>query len=158
MISTAWANQTIPAPDGKYHHHKPHYSSHDIIDLMILAERKALAIDDTKEFATAVTPDAEGMEDLFNFIVDNIRYVKDPAFSQWVKSPARLWHDRKGDCKSYTLFITSVLRNMGMNYVIRFVSYNRMNATPRHVYPGGHSAGREGSCHGCRLGTARRAI
>lgn len=73
-------------------------------------------------------------ENLFNFIVTNIRYEEDPKGKQWVKSPARLLSDKIGDCKSFSIFIASCLDCLGINVVMRFVSYDNTKEYS-HVYP-----------------------
>ena len=73
-------------------------------------------------------------ENLFNFIVTNIRYEEDPKGKQWIKSPARLLADGFGDCKSFSIFIASCLDCLGINVVMRFVSYDNTKEYT-HVYP-----------------------
>jgi hypothetical protein len=54
---------------------------------------------------------------------------------QWIKTPARLLADRVGDCKSFTIFVISVLERLNVKYKIRFTSYDPDDPTPTHVYP-----------------------
>ena len=90
----------------------------------------------TAGFAKRFTPDRNGMYDLFAWVRDNIKYQEDPLGVQFIREPARLWHDRKGDCKSFTLFIVSVLENMGLDYIIRFSNTQKKGSrTVNHVYP-----------------------
>jgi hypothetical protein len=90
---------------------------------------------DTGDFAREFTPDFSGMEELWHFVKENIRYREDPDGVQWIQTPAYLWHHtRRGDCKSFTVFIASVLHHLGIPYLIRFVSYDR-SKVPSHVYP-----------------------
>lgn len=90
----------------------------------------------TREFSRQFSPDRTGMRELWNWVKENIRYKEDPFGVQWIKEPARLWHDRVGDCKSYTLFIVSVLENLGLGYYIKFVNTERRGSKiVNHVYP-----------------------
>jgi hypothetical protein len=91
---------------------------------------------DTKEFSKQYKPTRESLGELWQFVKSNIRYREDPDGVQWVKDPARLWQDKEGDCKSFTLFIVSILQNMGIPYTIRFTAYRKGTVT--HVYPIAH--------------------
>lgn len=71
---------------------------------------------------------------VWRFVKSNIRYKMDPAGVQWVRTPARLWKDKEGDCKSYSVTIACILHQLGINGVFRFVSFNAINPTPTHVY------------------------
>ena len=64
---------------------------------------------------------------------DNVTYKADTPLNQELKSPARLFADGIGDCKSFSLFEASCLRNLGIPYCFRFVSF-RPTKTPTHVY------------------------
>ena len=134
MLSLELAYNTIAAADNQYRQHKKDFDTQDIIDLMIWADKQEVA-KDTQEFARHVTPDMRGMMHLYTFLRDNIRYKADPKGAQWVKSPARLLHERLGDCKSFTLFITSIAQNLGLDYIIRFAKYRRYHRDVKHVYP-----------------------
>lgn len=66
-------------------------------------------------------------------ILYNVKYKEDPQGQQWIKTPARLLSDKEGDCKSITLFVNSVLSNLGYKTWFRFVSYNK-DGDFSHVY------------------------
>lgn len=73
---------------------------------------------------------------LWDFVKINIKYLRDPDGKQIIQLPGALLHRRKigGDCKSMSLFISSILYNLGAENVrLRYVSYNN-NPTPTHVY------------------------
>jgi len=76
----------------------------------------------------------ESCQKIHDFLVRNITYKEDPPGVQYVKTPARLWQDRQGDCKSYTLFVCGVLQNLQIPYLIRFVGYVKGRPVT-HVYP-----------------------
>jgi hypothetical protein len=67
-------------------------------------------------------------------VKDNINYKIDPPGVQWIRTPARLWADKEGDCKSFSVFIGSCLHQLGIPFTFRFVSFDDTNATPTHVY------------------------
>ena len=76
----------------------------------------------------------ETCKNIWQFIRKNIAYQKDPGREQWVRRPSRLWTDKEGDCKSYSVFTASCLHWLGINGVFRFVSYDPNDDTPVHVY------------------------
>lgn len=88
----------------------------------------------TRDFAKQFTADREGMRAIFDYVKNGIKYKEDPSGIQWVKTPARLYADKVGDCKSFTIFIASILYNLGLDYKIRFSSYDR-DKIVSHVYP-----------------------
>lgn len=96
---------------------------------------------------------------IWQLVKHNIAYVVDPPGRQWVRTPARLWADKQGDCKSYSVFIASCLYNLGIKGCFRFVTFdylkdregnyitdksgNRIIGPPTHVYVVVKIAGRE---------------
>ncbi len=98
----------------------------------------------TREFSRRFTPDKDGMRELWYWVKTNIRYKEDPLGVQWIREPARLWYDMEGDCKSFTVFIVSVLENLGVKYFIRFSNTDDSRTTKvNHVYPVAIIGGRE---------------
>lgn len=92
--------------------------------------------DQTRQFSKQFTANRDGMQKLWRWVRTNIHYKEDPAGIQWVKEPARLYADRQGDCKSFTIFIVSVLQNLGVEHLIRFTNTERPNSRiVNHVYP-----------------------
>ncbi|MEM1326146.1 MAG: transglutaminase-like domain-containing protein [Bacteroidota bacterium] len=89
----------------------------------------------TEQFA----PYLRGLNDydtcrrLWRFVRTNIRYVKDRAGHEVIKSPGKTWEDGYGDCKSMSNFIASCLKNLGIPYRYRFTSYER-DREIGHVY------------------------
>lgn len=72
-------------------------------------------------------------KNVFDFAVNNVEYCEDPAGVQWVRTPARLLHDGVGDCKSYAILIASILDNLNIPCMFRFVSFNNEKQYT-HVY------------------------
>lgn len=90
----------------------------------------------TKGFSQGFTPDRAGLRKLWGWVRTNIHYNEDPLGVQWIRTPARLWHDREGDCKSMTVFIISVLENLGLKYKVRFSNTETPGGKRvNHVYP-----------------------
>ncbi len=75
----------------------------------------------------------ETCKNIFNFLKDNITYVEDSVYFQDIKLPNRLIKERKGDCKSYSMFTASILECLGIPYKFAYTSYTD-NKTPQHVY------------------------
>lgn len=71
---------------------------------------------------------------VWQFIKSNIAYKVDPENVQWVKEPAKTWHDRQCDCKGYAIFIASLLKWLGIKGAFRFVSFSEDDPEPTHVY------------------------
>ncbi|WP_052593228.1 hypothetical protein [Aureispira sp. CCB-QB1] len=126
MIDTS----TIPPSNyvRELHHHNG--ATQDIIDVILLADKK----NDTRfcEFAKQFEPTKAGLKKLWKFTKHQIKYKTDAFGTQDIKFPAALWKVRKGDCKSKTLFINQVLKCLGIDYITRFVKFDKGDYT--HVY------------------------
>lgn len=74
-------------------------------------------------------------ENIWQFLLDNVNYKADSDGNkgELIRTPARLLHDRVGDCKSYSLFTAVILRYLGIPHFFRFVSYNNIKRAT-HVY------------------------
>lgn len=126
---------------------KRRYNTNDIITLT--QEVLFTDVEDTRRFAPKFSRDREGMKAIFDFVDQHILYVEDPRKNQWVQTPSFFWYRRRGDCKSFTVFISSILQNLGIPHFIRYVSYNKNFLLPRsarpytHVYPVALINGRE---------------
>jgi predicted transglutaminase-like cysteine proteinase len=77
--------------------------------------------------------DKETCRNIWSFLKHNIKYVEDSIHFQDIKLPDRLVKERKGDCKSYSMFAASILENLGIPYKFAYTSYTN-NRTPSHVY------------------------
>jgi len=69
---------------------------------------------------------------IWSFLRKNIQYIKDTS-EQNIKMPNRFLSDKNGDCKSFTLFAGSILKNLGLPVVFRYASYSG-SSIPTHVY------------------------
>ncbi len=114
------------------------FNTDDIMRLVLKADSVKSHREQTKELAKQFATTYDGMRRLWEFVKKGVRYTADPPDKQYVRSPARAWQDRNigTDCKSFTLFITSVIQNLGLPYIIRFAGYEgNPTQNPTHVYP-----------------------
>lgn len=127
------ANATIKAADGKDKTKYRNGDTGDIIKETLDCYRDC--VDDVKDFA----PSLKSIDlyhtcfNVWQFVKYNIYYKEDPRNVQWVRTPARLWNDKEGDCKSFSVSAACILHQLGINGVLRFVSYS-IDPTPTHVY------------------------
>jgi len=68
------------------------------------------------------------------WIRDNVKYIMDPEGMQGIKTPARTVSDGFGDCKSYSILGTALLRCAGYDALIRSTSYDD-DPNVTHTYP-----------------------
>lgn len=137
-----FATHLISAPTGKDDVRYPNGNTKDIIDTVLFADGKAARY--TKDFAPTLVGSSlmETCSNIHRFLKQEIKYSLDPLGEQLIKSPGRLWKENRkssgnpkgGDCKSFSLFTASCLRNLNIPYGYRFASYNNSNPTPTHVY------------------------
>jgi hypothetical protein len=74
----------------------------------------------------------ETAENIWTFLKHRIRYQADGP-EQIVKAPSALVRTKIGDCKSYAIFTSAVLTNLGIPHKLIYTSYSS-NPTPEHVY------------------------
>jgi hypothetical protein len=73
---------------------------------------------------------------IWHFVYEHIRYRKDQPGVEQVRRPARSWADRRQgvDCDCYTVFISSILLNLGISHRIRITKYGGKKHF-QHIYP-----------------------
>lgn len=105
-----------------------------IIEVVLYADPKSGYY--TQEFAKTLKAAKliDTCKNIWDFLKSKIPYVLDKPGYQWIKSPGRLWEEKAGDCKSYSVFTASILKNLGIPYAYRFASYDPNDSTPTHVY------------------------
>ena len=93
------------------------------------------AVAQTKQIAPQFkgASDADTCRKIFDFLKTKITYDKD-GFTQKIKYPSALLRERRGDCKSYSLFTAAILRNLGIPFRWTYASYTPGVNTPGHVY------------------------
>jgi len=111
----------------------PDGDTDDIIKTILLGDRLS------RGFTEKLAPALKGrdlkdtLNNVFWFVKDNIKYSIDEPGHEIVKSPGATWAENYADCKSLSVFIGSLLQNLGIRYVYRFASYAPGDVT--HVYP-----------------------
>jgi hypothetical protein len=77
------------------------------------------------------------MDEVFKFIFDylknQINYKADGK-EQQVRLPSGLMRTLQGDCKSYALFTSAILSNLGIPHALCYTSYDEKDSTPTHIY------------------------
>jgi len=76
----------------------------------------------------------ETAKNIWLFLKNNIRYVRDADEYQKIKLPSRLLSEGTGDCKSLSLFTAAILKSLDMPAAFRYASYSPGNDIPSHVY------------------------
>ena len=75
----------------------------------------------------------ETCEKIFDYLKNNINYKADGA-DQQVRLPSGLMRTAQGDCKSYSVFTSAVLSNLGIPHKLVYASYDPRDTTPSHIY------------------------
>jgi hypothetical protein len=124
----------IAAPDRK---NKIVYSNGvngDIINTIHLSYNRA--VDQSRDFAHYFKGATinETAKNIWNFLKQNIIYEKDPEGKQFIRLPRRFYEDKKGDCKSFSLFAAGILGALKLPVNFRYASYDKNNKTPSHIY------------------------
>jgi transglutaminase-like putative cysteine protease len=107
----------------------------DIVEVIIRADKDSAP--DTQELAQRLhreRPEAT-LHEAWQFVKTHVRYVRDKAGLETVKSPAKTWADGNGDCKAFSIFIASLLQNWGIPYVYRVAFYDPQQPQSGHIYP-----------------------
>ncbi|MEL6924848.1 MAG: transglutaminase-like domain-containing protein [Bacteroidota bacterium] len=113
----------------------------DIISVIKMADGESVAL--TSAFAKKFSFNSRSdFKKLWTFVKRNITYKADTRGHEVIKSPAALWKTGVGDCKSFSIFIASILNNHGIPVKYRFVSYEGQDNVT-HVYPVAIWQGRE---------------
>jgi hypothetical protein len=77
--------------------------------------------------------EAETCKKIFDYLKNQITYKADGA-EQQVRVPSGLIRTRQGDCKSYSVFTSAVLTNLGIPHKLVYASYDPSDSTPTHIY------------------------
>lgn len=73
------------------------------------------------------------LSNIWHFLYNHVQYTQDQAGVEQLRTPARVWADRtRGvDCDCYSIFISTVLHNLGIPHAFRMAKYDR---DWQHVY------------------------
>jgi hypothetical protein len=77
--------------------------------------------------------EAETCKKIFDYLKNQINYKADGS-EQQVRVPSGLIRTRQGDCKSYSVFTSAVLTNLGIPHKLVYASYDTNDSTPTHIY------------------------
>ncbi len=103
-------------------------------------------LEDTKQLSQELKGHsvADTCKHIWNFVYGHIQYKMDAIGIEQVRRPSRTWADRTVgvDCDCYTVFIGSILTNLGIPFSMRVTKYGGKQHF-QHVYPivpvpGGH--------------------
>ena len=75
----------------------------------------------------------ETCKKIFDYLKNSINYKADGA-NQQVRLPSGLMRTKQGDCKSYSVFTSAVLSNLGIPHKLVYASYDPTDHTPSHIY------------------------
>ncbi len=134
MISASRASKLIKK--SKYRE-TVKYKNGDVEDIVqVILEGDKVSAPFTRKFAkTFKGPIEEVLFDIWNFTRSNISYVQDNPGFEKVKSPGATWKDRFGDCKSLSIFVGSILKNLKIPYKYRVAFYDANHPNQGHIYP-----------------------
>jgi hypothetical protein len=104
----------------------------DIRDLLerLVPKAKAQMVEFSQQFKGRT--ETETCKKIFDYLKNNFTYVADGE-EQIIKLPSALLAKKVGDCKSYSLFTSGILENLGIPYHFVYASYTT-NPIPGHVY------------------------
>ena len=77
--------------------------------------------------------EAETCKKIFDYLKNHVNYKADGA-EQQVRLPSGLIRTLQGDCKSYSVFTSAVLTNLGIPHKLVYASYDPNDSTPTHIY------------------------
>jgi hypothetical protein len=123
----------IREPNNKYTLIKSEFVTTDIVQAILLADRYAYK--DVQNFAVniPVSDEFAYCKAIYDFLFKNIQFQEDNLGYQGVQMPGKLWSSKKGDCKSFSIFLGALLKSRGISYSYRFVSYRTLPIWT-HVY------------------------
>jgi hypothetical protein len=128
-------NHLFPRANENVHTIKRNASLDDTMKQIPKVVEKTL--EQTKRLAAVLKRSSvrETCHNIWEFVYHHIQYKKDEQGYEQIRSPARAWHDRRQgvDCDCYTVFISTVLCNLGIPHLLRITKYRQ--AHYQHIYP-----------------------
>ncbi|HMN89074.1 MAG TPA: transglutaminase domain-containing protein [Saprospiraceae bacterium] len=107
----------------------------DIVEVILFADKVGTPFTSALAEKLKGETDEDTLRNVFYFANRNFKYVRDRVGKEVVKSPGKFWKDRRGDCKSYSVFIGSLLQNLGFKYKYRVAFYDPTMPDQGHIYP-----------------------
>jgi hypothetical protein len=77
--------------------------------------------------------EAESCKKIFDYLKNHVNYKADGA-NQQVRLPSALMRTLQGDCKSYSVYTSAILTNLGIPHKLVYASYDPKDPTPTHIY------------------------
>jgi hypothetical protein len=126
-------NKYFPAADVKNHTVNPDGNVRDTVGIML--DMVITYKNDTKSIAPLFKGKTleETCRNIWHFAYNHIQYKLDKDGVEQLRRPARTWHDRVTgvDCDCFSIFVGSILYNLGINFRFRITKYG---AGWQHVY------------------------
>lgn len=135
MSWSALADQYIEKSTGKKELVHRNGNVDQIITVILSADQKGRGF--TKRFARHLrgSSDMKTLRNIWKFTKENIQYIRDRSGDEVIKSPGATWETKKGDCKSFSVFIGSLLGNLDYTYKYRVAFYDPKTPEQGHIYP-----------------------
>lgn len=76
---------------------------------------------------------AQTLKNIWDFCYRYIDYELDQIGVEQLRTPNRIWADKKADCDCYSLFISTILLNLGIPHFYRVVKINH-KPNYQHIY------------------------
>lgn len=75
------------------------------------------------------------LRNIWNFVYQHIQYRLDDDGTEQLRTPARTWADRQRgvDCDDYSIFISTILLNLGIPHSLRLAEY-KSKGFFQHIY------------------------
>ncbi len=132
-------NDLFPRPKGETKVVKRHANLEDTLELMKHITETTL--EDTEKIAELLKAPTEEQtcSNIWHFCFNHLQYTKDEMGKEQVRRPSRTWQDRKEgvDCDCMSVFIGSILTNLGIPFSFRLTKYQSPEF--EHVYPIAHT-------------------
>jgi len=132
-------NHLFPKPEGENKIIKRVANLDDTLELM--KQITATTLEDTAEIAELLKApnQKQTCSNIWHFCFNHLQYTKDEMGKEQVRRPSRTWQDRKEgvDCDCMSVFIGSILTNLGIPFSFRLTKYQSPEF--EHVYPIAHT-------------------
>lgn len=134
MITRQLILSKLPAPKLQKVVTVSEHKTSDIINQMIIEHA------DNKKFAGYISQYFKGRsstdtcKNIYDFLRTQFHYVVEPAKDQTTKSLPAFMKLGYGDCKHYAGLFGIILEDLKIPFVYRFVSFDKRNSNPTHVY------------------------
>jgi len=129
----------FPKPKGETKVVKKYANLEDTLELMRHITESTL--EDTEKIADLLKAPTEDQtcSNIWHFCFNHLQYTKDEMGKEQVRRPSRTWRDRKQgvDCDCMSVFIGSILTNLGIPFSFRLTQYHSPEF--EHVYPIAHT-------------------